>query len=260
MSEGLRFKFIERTGAVENHRGIGAEDGLIRIEFEFEKEYLISAKSLTSGFDNYPSYNKYDSGLHGGLLRSKSGGVSGSSLDSMIVGGASYSTSAYASSTSDQYLANVTASNAVVNDVGITVGGSVSSQKFSTTSFIGDGKTSVLVMKIKGEIGETKVEEPITVKTKTECPTCGTANQALSKFCTECGTGLVDVQPHKQLPSRYAVGDWVVCKNYKHMVKYVKFGEGKVYYGLAFGTNLDGDVIEYPSEDVYPAKTEHARL
>jgi hypothetical protein len=36
LSEGNRFKFIERTEAVENHRGIAAEDGLVRIEFKRE--------------------------------------------------------------------------------------------------------------------------------------------------------------------------------------------------------------------------------
>ena len=36
LNEGNRFKFIERTGAVEQHRGIKLEDGLIRIEFQYE--------------------------------------------------------------------------------------------------------------------------------------------------------------------------------------------------------------------------------
>jgi hypothetical protein len=36
---GNRFKFIERTAGVEAHRGIAAEDGLIRIEYKFEKVY-----------------------------------------------------------------------------------------------------------------------------------------------------------------------------------------------------------------------------
>ena len=39
MSEGNRFKFIERTSNIEDHRGIKLEDGLIRIEFQFEKVY-----------------------------------------------------------------------------------------------------------------------------------------------------------------------------------------------------------------------------
>src|SRR5574343_489084 len=38
MNAGNRFKFIERTEKIEQHRGIGAEDGLIRVEYEFERE------------------------------------------------------------------------------------------------------------------------------------------------------------------------------------------------------------------------------
>src|SRR5271167_2589667 len=34
---GNRFKFIERTGEIEEHRGIKADDGLIRIEYQVEK-------------------------------------------------------------------------------------------------------------------------------------------------------------------------------------------------------------------------------
>jgi len=34
---GNRFKFIERTSKIEEHRGIGVEDGLIRIEYWFEQ-------------------------------------------------------------------------------------------------------------------------------------------------------------------------------------------------------------------------------
>jgi hypothetical protein len=37
MNRGNRFKFIERTGKIEKHRGIGGEDGLIRIEYQTEK-------------------------------------------------------------------------------------------------------------------------------------------------------------------------------------------------------------------------------
>lgn len=37
MHEGNRFKFIERTAGIEQHRGVQIEDGLIRVEFQFEK-------------------------------------------------------------------------------------------------------------------------------------------------------------------------------------------------------------------------------
>ena len=36
LTEGNKFKFIERTGQIESHRGIGIEDGLVRIEYQFE--------------------------------------------------------------------------------------------------------------------------------------------------------------------------------------------------------------------------------
>ena len=36
LNEGNRFKFIERTGKIEQHRGVKLEDGLIRIEYQFE--------------------------------------------------------------------------------------------------------------------------------------------------------------------------------------------------------------------------------
>ena len=43
MSSGPKFKFIEKTQEISDFRGDKAEDGLIRIEFQFEnKHYQIS--------------------------------------------------------------------------------------------------------------------------------------------------------------------------------------------------------------------------
>ncbi len=39
MTEGNKFKFIERTGNIEQHRGVKLEDGIVRIEYQFEKVY-----------------------------------------------------------------------------------------------------------------------------------------------------------------------------------------------------------------------------
>lgn len=36
LTTGNKFKFIERTGAVEEHRGVQLEDGLVKIEYQFE--------------------------------------------------------------------------------------------------------------------------------------------------------------------------------------------------------------------------------
>lgn len=37
LKEGNKFKFIERSSSIEQHRGVKAEDGLIRVEYQFEK-------------------------------------------------------------------------------------------------------------------------------------------------------------------------------------------------------------------------------
>lgn len=45
LSSGNKFKFIERSSAVEAHRGIKADDGIVRAEFFAEK--VIGAESMT---------------------------------------------------------------------------------------------------------------------------------------------------------------------------------------------------------------------
>src|ERR1035441_9204263 len=36
MCLGNKFKFIERTSEVENYRGVGVDDGTVRVEYKFE--------------------------------------------------------------------------------------------------------------------------------------------------------------------------------------------------------------------------------
>jgi len=157
LTEGNRFKFIERTGSVEQHRGIGIEDGLVRIEFQFEqppRPIVWNTSQISGGI--YPQ---------GGIMRG---------MD------VSYSTNAT--------LNSVTASAAsAVSDVGITVPGSHSTQKFST-AYVGalESVKHSMVFKLFGGT----MPKPITVKHKPKCVTCGKQNKATAKFCTECGTAL----------------------------------------------------------------------
>ncbi len=156
LSEGNRFKFIERTGAVEKHRGIGIEDGLVRIEFQFEQPTRPITWNTTQIGNIYPQ---------GGIMRG---------MD------VSYST--------NSTLNSVTASaTSALSDVGITVPGSHSTQKFST-AYVGalESTKHSMVFKLFGGV----MPEPITVKHKPKCITCGKHNKATAKFCSECGTAL----------------------------------------------------------------------
>jgi len=80
------------------------------------------------------------------------------------------------------------------NEKGITVGGAKSDQEFHHGAwFPTDGVKHVMIIKILGETSKGRVEKAVTVKTKQECPTCGTKNKHGTKFCRECGTGLEQV-------------------------------------------------------------------
>lgn len=192
MDKGNRFKFIERTGKVEAARGIQLEDGILRVEFEFEKEYPKYEPTIHHHVyhnSRYPFVGSYS-------------GVSGSAdIYSGVSGSSGYYGTTFSSSAGDAQLLNAggrprsrslnaevkTAGNQIA---GITVPGSVSEQKFVSTNFTGDGVTSVMVVRLFGETEAAPVTAPVTVKTKPKCTTCGHVNKAKAKFCVECGTGL----------------------------------------------------------------------
>ena len=185
LSEGNRFKFIERTGAVEQHRGIKLEDGLVRIEYQFEKAMPpINWDSFNTFNNNLPHWPKTTYAV-GSTLRSMN--ISGSAGD------VTYSANASTTSASrDAELLNVVTAQSFANETGITVPGSKSEQKFSVAGwFPTEIEKHNLVFKLVGDLGNNKpVTKPVTVKAKPRCVTCGHQNKATAKFCTECGTAL----------------------------------------------------------------------
>ena len=230
LTEGNRFKFIERTAAIEDgSRGIKLEDGLIRIEFQYEMPRLVN--QLFRGF----SQNDIWGSVGGSLGSSEYSGVidkysnvptkgqiqsSGASFSTNVGGqmrGVDFSkngevTAQAASAAVDKYCADNGIINKsevhdgsatmdwmdnemkreVVNDVGITVPGSKSTQKFQTVPMGAlDPEKHSMVIKLLGETPNNKpVLQPVTVERKPECVTCGKKNKAHAKFCTECGTAL----------------------------------------------------------------------
>lgn len=214
LNAGNRFKFIERTAGVENHRGgIQVDDGLIRVEFEFEQELA----PRVNYYDVYPPkywqpkspppvwYGPYY-GTSGGIYadNTQTYGSSGevkltaqSTTRSRGGSSAEYSAtmdSLQCSADSSQFLNNVQVGDqqpVQVNFAGITAPGSISNQQFTTVSDInGDGVKRAMVIKLLGEVGAKKVVKPVTVSTKPKCTSCGRTNKATSKFCVACGTGL----------------------------------------------------------------------
>jgi len=60
LSSGNKFKFIERTGKIEAHRGIGGEDGLLRVEFQFEKVYPKTIVNTIKTVHEHIHHDYYD--------------------------------------------------------------------------------------------------------------------------------------------------------------------------------------------------------
>lgn len=176
LKEGNKFKFIERTGAVEAHRGIKLEDGLVRIEYQFERPPV-----SVSTFPNWQV---------GGMLRGTD--ISGISASGSTGNWVSPASVTYSTTSASLNAMNVSAQAQSVNDAGITVAGSKSTQSFTTT-YVGslESEKHTIVLKLLGETADNKViEKPVTVKHKPKCTTCGKQNKAHAKFCTECGTAL----------------------------------------------------------------------
>jgi len=238
MNKGNRFKFIERTGKIEDHRGIEVEDGLIRVEFQFEKRapkveevhhYTRHYWHDDYWYDRYPYHLRrgpfYGSlmstnvnGLVGGTITTSTASTKGTSSHPGVVceggagaqgiGGAGeavnlMNVSGTLAAGSPQYTFTSNAAGGVVgeagavmdsciNDVGLTVPGSISKQQFVTVGrFPLQEEMHVIVLKLLGETaGGKRIVQPVTVKSKQKCPTCGHMNKATAKFCAECGTGL----------------------------------------------------------------------
>jgi len=174
LNEGNKFKFIERNSAVEQHRGIKLEDGLVRVEYVFEKIF-----QRQDGFKPYTHrvlpYDWYNTTI--GTVNYSAGIIRGVTAGEVNLNTTTISTSVTAQS---------------INDAGITVAGSKSEQKFSVASwFATEAETYSIVLKLLGETEDNKiVTKPITVKTKQKCVTCNHTNKATSKFCSSCGTAL----------------------------------------------------------------------
>ena len=217
LSEGNRLKFIERTENISDHRGVGIEDGLIQVEFNFEK---IWPQRIRHTF--FPPQDRWDDNQRWDWYTPTpfgSAGVAGSSDDRSKMfksdnnAGVHVNYSADISSNAAQGVTQetfttttnfISLSNPVdaiintmdevehENDAGITVPGSISDQEFSVASwFPTETTTHTIVLKLLGETEDNRrVRKAVTVKAKQKCPTCGRVNKATAKFCTECGTSL----------------------------------------------------------------------
>ncbi len=224
-NDNRAFKFITKTNEISDFRGDRAEDGLIKVSYTFEKERPI-IKVHDFQHDIYRTYTncgpEYDKGIHtttiGGDFDINDAIFGGSSSmeinsnishnvnDTMDVSYASTNLNSVSNSTTNSIDASfnatsmrsvnmdlgvATASAAVSDDPGITVEGSNTGQSFKR-GYIGilEDKKNTMVFQLRGLTSEEIVREPVTVKTKKQCPSCGKKYKSSFEYCPQDGTYL----------------------------------------------------------------------
>lgn len=211
-----KFKFIEKTEEISDHRGDRIDDSMIRLTWQFEQaqveytyyQYTWPPKTRKRIIRKMPwPYRPWPwceevveeeieevipwSGIYysdssqtskrGGMVSSSTSGGSDS---------ATYTNCMNTTLASSGPAVRASQKPAKAFASGITVGGSDSSQRFQSAS-IGmlENEVYSMVIQLRGIAGEKVVEKPVTVD-KVVCPSCGRKSKSYFKFCGNCGTAL----------------------------------------------------------------------
>jgi len=184
LNSGNRFKFIQKTSKIVNHRGDKIDDGIIRVEFQFEKP-------LPTHVDVY-HYHHRSCGSPWCVICNPVQRWTNTPFITYGHQTIGVSQSGISSGLTANVLSSISSPIPEINaDEGVTVKGSVSNQKFYHAS-IGELEENsfVVTLMLRGYVSSGKVKTPVSVKDKLECSVCGTSNKSNSKHCTECGTYL----------------------------------------------------------------------
>jgi hypothetical protein len=204
-----RFKFINKTKEISDHRGDKIDDGIIRVEFAYEKAKPIRKVILEDHHHHdhhhhhhrhhtYWNYNDWFSGDSTVKYSSTMGGSSGDGVRGMAESNVTMD-SLDDSPVAAYHVSNMTEVNSLgaeslgqpLDDEGITVKGSECNQAFRYGEIGELEQAEVITIRLKGITGnDAPVQQPITVKTKLECSTCGRVSKSSAKFCANCRTFL----------------------------------------------------------------------
>lgn len=223
-NDNRAFKFITKTKEISDFRGDKIEDGLIKITYQFERE--IPSKLDQVIHHHHHHHNHYNNDkfwyhqpywtsqqFYGNLNDQKIGtaytpnmtdkmdtiyrGVEPAIAKSANLNNAVFSNSATFGATA----MNVSATSVSVDnhigvacaavDPGITVEGSNTKQSFQN-GYIGalESTKHTMVFQLKGLVETEEIAQPVTVKSKKQCPSCGKKWKSVFEYCPNDGTFL----------------------------------------------------------------------
>ena len=203
-----KFKFIKKTQEIQEHRGDKIDDGMIRVEFAYEKDKPIRKIILEDHEHHHHhhnhshwNYNDWFTGDSNIRYTYSDGGSSGDAPKERGISEASFTmnNSLGKEPAQNAFYSNVTMDSlgteslgAPLDEEGITVKGQEINQQFRYGT-IGDlDPAEVIVIRMKGVDGNsnTTVQQPLTVQFKFTCSSCGRVSKSSFKYCPNCGTYL----------------------------------------------------------------------
>lgn len=185
------FRFIRKDAEVVKHRGDKIDDGIVRVEYRFEKrkpEHIHIDKIYYYPYPYWPPYtitytsdNTRRTGLYQvyGCVR----GTDSPAKNSYSNDNVSYSYNP----------GNFRNFATPMEDEGITVKGADRSQHFSHAHVSAlEENAHVITLKLRGVKGNgTDVVKPVLTKDRIECPTCGRKWKSYVRYCGHCATRLI---------------------------------------------------------------------
>jgi hypothetical protein len=201
-----RFKFIHKTKEIAEYRGDRIDDGIVRVEFRFEKKVETTEHVVhhTHVHDYpwwhwnwyepyYPTYPPRPTVIYSDNTRytnnliGSAGSFASCSSDQSTSGGL------HVPEPTASAFCNFAAPTPSPNpDEGITVQGSGMHQEFAPV-YVGEMETdsTVITIRLVGVDTSGKwVKDSVTIKDKLKCPTCGKISGSDSLFCNRCGAHL----------------------------------------------------------------------
>jgi len=194
MYSGNKFKFLKKTKEIAEYRGDRVDDGIIRIEYWYEKEKPVFKYYYPQDFYyNQPKINPWEkigSGLNppdNSKWYSTKYGSTSSGSDCLRSFNTSDTTTYYSSTIN--CCSSLTNNSGFNDSEGVTGKGEVSNQEFSYIYGLEkEDKSEVICIKLCGITKDNKyITKPINVKTKIKCDMCGKTHKSNKQFCDRCG-------------------------------------------------------------------------
>ena len=178
-----RFKFIQKTDEISEHRGDRVDDGYIRVEVTYEEPQTYTTWSWSLyPYYIYPyPYYQYPYPYDVTCYNTGTGNTGNTGNNPKVSSDTTYFNNTQCTLTCNS-----------CSDQGITVKGNDDSEQKFVDGYVGnlENNSSVIIVRLRGTCRKQKVKKPLFVSSKLKCENCGQIMDSGAKFCRRCGTCL----------------------------------------------------------------------